>query len=178
MRKLAILAAFVLLGSAFTFAENIKITTSLSASVDKFGDNERPGVLLKFELPAELEGARIDLALLRFKVQIDTARKSAGFLVRPLRTSWTSGARLTILSDSAASPGHVDFGRVNFKKGTGELEITRTVQAWTGKEASNFGLLIHPADRQAPLFQLQGWPGGGVAELEIFYTPPEVTKNE
>ncbi|HXF48021.1 MAG TPA: hypothetical protein VNL73_01175 [Verrucomicrobiae bacterium] len=172
MKKLYLAFAIALMFSGSVWADSIKLTTTTSASADKVGDVTRPGLLFKFELPAELENARIDLAYLRFKVEADTAGQAIGLLVRPMLESWTSGSKLFALSDSTASPYHVNYGRLSLKNGSGKIEMTQTVKAWQTGELSNLGLLVYPDEAKEGSFQLQNLPGGGVAELEIFYTAP------
>lgn len=184
MKKLILVLA--VFSFSTLYADFLRVATTVSGSVDKVGRGESPGLLFKFELPAELQNARIDLAQLRFNVVTDTAQKITGFLVRPMLAPWISGLRLPALPDSTASPFHVNFGRVNFKDGTGEIEITQIVKAWftpsraegQGGELPNFGLLVYPAAKQATALQLRNLPGGGVAELEIFYTPTEIKPKE
>ncbi|MCI0405788.1 MAG: hypothetical protein L0209_06915, partial [candidate division Zixibacteria bacterium] len=77
------------------------------------------------------------------------------------------------LSDSTASPYHVNFGRLNLKNGAGKIEITQAVKAWQSGELANLGLLVYPDEEKEGSFQLKNLPQGGVAELEIFYTAPE-----
>lgn len=172
MKKLILAIAIVLTFSA-VWAESIKVTTTTTASADKVGDVNRPGLLFKFELPTELQKARVDLAYLRFKVETDSAQQALGLLVRPMLESWASGARLSTLSDSTASHYHVNFGRLNLKDGAGKIEITQAVKAWQTGELANFGFLVYPDEEKEGSFQLKNLPGGGVAELEVFYTGAE-----
>jgi hypothetical protein len=172
MKKLIFTIAMVLTFS-LVWAESVTITTTTSAAADKVGDVERPGLLFKFELPEELEKARIDLAYLRFKVEADTTQQALGLLVRPMVESWSSGSKLSSLSDSTASPYHVNFGRLSLKNGMGKVEITQAVKAWQSGELPNVGLLVYPDEGKEGSFQLKNLPDGGVGELEIFYTAPE-----
>lgn len=172
MKKLT-LAIGLALGFSVGWADEVTITTTTSALVDKVGDVERPGLLLKFDLPEELQKSRIDLAYLRFKVETDTTQEAVGLLVRPMVQSWNSGSKLSSLSDSTASPYHVNFGRLNLKGGVGKIEITQAVKAWQTGELQNLGVLVYPDEAKEGSFQLKNLPGGGVAELEIFYTGPE-----
>lgn len=172
MKKLIFALATVLMFS-FTWAENLTISTTTSATADKVGDVARPGLLFKFELPAELQKARIDLAYLRFKVEMDSAQEIIGLLVRPMLAPWASGLKYPLLTDSLASPFHVNFGRLSLKNGTGKIEMTQTVKAWQMGELANLGLLVYPDEGKEGSFQLKNLPNGGVAELEIFYTAPE-----
>ena len=154
MKKLALALAIALLFSASVWSDSIKLTATTSATAGKVGDVTRPGLLFKFELPEELEKARIDLAYLRFKVEpvppsgaegADTAQQAVGLLVRPVLESWTSGSKFSNLSDSSAtSPYHANFGRLNIKNGAGKIEITQAVKAWQSGELSNLGLLVYP----------------------------------
>ena len=170
MKKLLVTLAAILSFST-AFAANLKLTTSTSASVDSVGSGEGPGLLFKFSLPAELQNAQIDLAYLRFKVQSDTTKKGIALLVRPMLAPWVSGLRMPTLPDSAASPSHVNFGIVSLKSGKAEMEITQQVRAWQTGELPNFGVLVYPAVERANALQVRNLPNGGVAELEIFYTP-------
>jgi len=173
MKKLLLIAIVGLAIYSSVLANNVKVTTTTSALVDKVGDGNRPGLLFKFDLPAALQNARIDLAYLRFKVETDTTQQTLGLLVRPMLAPWVSGLRLPTLSDSLASPFHVNFGRLNLKNGTGKIEITQAVKAWQTGELQNFGLLVYPDEEKEGYFQLKNWSGGGVSELEIFYTLKE-----
>lgn len=172
MKKLALSIAIALTFSA-VWAESIKVITTTTASADKVGNVNRPGLLFKFELPAVLQKARVDLAYLRFKVEADTAQQAIGLLVRPMLESWTSGAKLPSLSDSTVSRHHVNYGRLNLKDGSGRVEITQAVKAWQTGELQNFGFLVYPDEEKQGSFQLKNLTDGGVAELEIFYTGPE-----
>ncbi len=96
--------------------------------------------------------------------------------MRPMLAPWASGVRLAAISESAASPFHVNFGRVGFNSGTVEVRVAHIVCAWQQGELSNFGLLVYPPNPKAPAFQLRTLADGGVAELEIQYTEPEVKK--
>jgi|GEM_PF-3406965 len=176
MKKVNLAIAIALTFSSAIWAESMKITTTTSATADKVGDVNRAGLLFKFELPKELEKARVDLAYLRFKVEAETTQQAIGLLVRPMLESWTSGSKLSILSDSTASPYHVNFGRLNLRNGTGKIEITQAVKAWQTGELQNLGFLVYPTEEKEGSFQLKNLPDGGVAELEIFYTAPEVVK--
>ena len=170
--RMTLCVALIPVGIAW--AESVNVTTTTSAAVDRVGSGDRPGLLLKFELPAELQKARIDLAYLRFQVETDTTQPPLGLLVRPMLAPWVSGLRLPTLSDSLASPFHVNFGRLNLKNGTGKIEITQAVNAWQSGELPNLGMLLYPVEEKRSSFQLKNLPKGGVAELEIFYTAPEV----
>ncbi|MGH8004310.1 MAG: hypothetical protein ACRECJ_06275 [Limisphaerales bacterium] len=170
MKKLII--AFVLaFGFSTTFGASLKLTTNNSALVEKVGGKDRPGLLLKFELPSELQNARVDLALLRFQVNPDTSKEGLGLLVRPMLAPWISGLNLSALPDSTASPFHVNTGKVGFKTGTAKAEVTLAVKTWQKGELPNLGFLIYPADETTASLQPKSLSGGGVAELEIFYTP-------
>lgn len=173
MKKLIFGITLALLLSSTLWAESVKLTTTVSGSVDKVGDADRPGLLFKFDLPAVLQNARIDVAYLRFQVQTDTSREPLGLLVRPMLAPWTSGVRLAAMSESAASPFHVNFGRVGFNSGTAEVRVTHIFRAWQQGELSNFGILVYPAKTFAPAFQLRNLPDGSLAELEVHYTGPE-----
>ncbi|MCI0405856.1 MAG: hypothetical protein L0Z48_03730 [candidate division Zixibacteria bacterium] len=173
MKKINLAIAVALIFSSPIWAESIKITTTTSATADKVGEVDRPGLLFKFELPEELEGARIDLAYLRFKVEADSAQEAIGLLVRPMVESWSSGSKLASLSGSTASPHHANFGRLSFNSGSGKIEITQAVKAWQSGELPNRGLLVYPDEEKESAFQLKNLPNGGVAELEIFYTGAE-----
>lgn len=176
MKKLNLAMAIALLFSSGIWADSIKLTTTTSATADKVGEVNRPGLLFKFELPAELEKARIDLAYLRFKVDTDTSQQTIGLLVQPMLESWTSGSKLSALPDSTASRYHVNYGLLSLKNGLGKIEMTQTVKAWQTGELSNLGLLVYPDEEKEGSFQLKNLPDGGVAELEIFYTAAEVKK--
>ncbi len=155
------------------WAESVSITTTTSATADKVGEVERPGLLMKFDFPEELQKARIDLAYLRFKVEADSTQQAIGLLVRPMLAPWVSGLKYPLFSDSLASPFHVNFGRLSLKNGSGRVEITQAVKAWQTGELTNLGLLVYPDEEKEGSFQLKNLPQGGVAELEIFYTGPE-----
>ncbi len=170
MKKLIFVCALSL---SLANAANLKLTTKVSASADKVGNFDRPGLLFKIDFPAELQSARIDLAYLRFKVEPDTVRKSLGLLVRPMLLPWLSGQRFSGLSDSAASPFHVSFGRLSLKSGSAEIEMTQLLKTWQSAELPNLGVLVYPAAERANTLQLRNLPTGGVAELEVFYTPQE-----
>lgn len=174
MKKVVFTYALGLIFCSLTLAESIKVTTTTAASADKVGSVDRPGLLFKFDLPEELEKARIDLAYLRFKVETDTTQEVVGLLVRPMLESWTSGFNLSSLSESTASSYHANFGGLSLKNGTGKIEITQTVKAWQAGDLQNLGLLVNPDEEKEGSFQLKNLPDGGVAELEIFYTPPMV----
>ena len=173
MKKLNLAFAIALLVSSAIWAENITITTTTSASADKVGEVTRPGLLFKFALPAELENARIDLAYLRFKVEADSGQEAIGLLIRPMLESWTSGQNLSTLSLSAASPFHANTGRIGYKTGTAKAEVTLTVKTWQKGELPNLGFLIYPTDETTASLQPKNLSGGGIAELEIFYTAAE-----
>ncbi len=170
MKKLifVLICSFSLAGAA-----NLKLTTNVSGSVDKFGASELPALLFKFDFPAELQKARIDLVYLRFNIEADTAKKGAGLLVRPMLENWVSGQKFSALSDSSASAYHVNFGRASLKTGIAEIEVTQLLKAWQAGELPNVGLLVYPAAGKANALALRNLPTGGVAELEIFYTPEE-----
>lgn len=172
MKKLFAISILTL-AFAQAFGNELKLITSVTASVDKVGAAELPGLLLKFGLPAELQNAQIDFAILRFEVEPDSGRRSYGLLVRPMLSSWSSGRRLSVLGDSAASPHHVNFGRISFESGRGEIQITQAVRAWQEGGLENFGLLVYPAGKRNVTLTPKSLPSGGVAELEIFYTPEE-----
>src|SRR3972149_5524385 len=147
--KTLIFALAMVLTFSVVSAENVTITTTTSATADKVGDIDRPGLLLKFDLPGKLQGAWIDLAYLRFKVEPDSSQPAISLLVRPMTESWTSGSKLSALSDSAAaSPFHVNFGRLNLKDGNGKIEITQAVKAWQSGELTNLGLLVYPDEEK------------------------------
>ncbi|MCI0596914.1 MAG: hypothetical protein L0Z48_10305 [candidate division Zixibacteria bacterium] len=173
MKKVKLAMAVALIYSSTVWADSLKITTTTSATADKVGDVNRPGLLFKFDLPAELEKARIDLAYLRFKVEADTSQQAIGLLVRPMLAPWVSGLNYPLFFDSLASPFHANFGRLNVKDGTGKIEITQAVKAWQTGELANLGLLVYPDEEEQGSLQVKNWPSGGVAELEIFYTAPE-----
>ena len=173
MKRLSLAVTIILVFSSSVWADSIKLTTTNSAAADRVGELERPGLLFKFELPKELEKARIDLAYLRFKVGADSTQQAISLLVRPMVESWTSGSKLSSVSDSTASPYHVNFGRLHLKSGTGKIEITQAVKAWQTGELQNVGLLVYPDEEKEGSFQLKNLPEGGVAELEIYYTAPE-----
>ncbi|HXF48339.1 MAG TPA: hypothetical protein VNL73_02795 [Verrucomicrobiae bacterium] len=158
---------------SMVWAESVKLTTTVSGSTDKVGDADRPGLLFKFDLPAVLQNVRVNMANLRFQVQTDTSREPLGILVRPMLAPWTSGIRLAAMSESAASPFHVNFGRVGFNSGTAEVRLTYIVRAWQQGELPNFGILVYPAKTSASTFQLRNLTDGSVAELEIQYTESE-----
>lgn len=176
MKKLLFAIWVGLMLSSTLWAASLKLTTIVSSAVDKVGDGDRQGLLLKFELPASLQNARIDGAYLRFQVQTDTTQEVLGILVRPMLESWTSGTRLATMTESATSPFHVNFGRVGFNNGTAEVRVTYIVRAWQQGELSNFGLLVYPANPKAPAFQLRTLADGSVAELEIQYTEADTKK--
>lgn len=166
------MAIILIFGFSSVDSASVKLTTNTTTSVEKFGSKERPGLLLKFELPPELQNARVDLALLQFKVNSDTTQTVTGLFVRPMLAPWASGLNLPTLPDSTASPFHINFGRIGFKEGTAKVEITQAVKVWQTGELPNLGLLIYPAEGK-PNLQPKNLPEGGVAELEIFYTPEE-----
>jgi len=180
MKKL-ILSLIGMFSFTICHSANLKLTTTVSAPVDSVGSGDgsaslttgRPGLLFKFELPQELQNAQIDLAYLRFKVQSDTTKKGMALLVRPMLAPWVSGLRMPTMPDSVASPFHVNFGIVSLKSGKAELEITQQVRAWQEGELPNFGFLVYPAVERTNALQVRNLPGGGVAELEVFYTPEE-----
>ncbi|MCI0405704.1 MAG: hypothetical protein L0Z48_02220 [candidate division Zixibacteria bacterium] len=181
MRKL-IIALILAFTFSTAFGASLKLTTNSSALVEKVGSKDRPGLLLKFELPSELlkipsaaegQNARIDLALLRFEVNPDTSKEGLGLLVRPMLAPWVSGLNLTALPDSAASPFHANTGKVGFKTGTAKAEVTLAVKTWQKGELPNLGFLIYSADESTASLQPKSLSSGGVAELEIFYTAPE-----
>ena len=87
--------------------------------------------------------------------------------------SWATGSKLPSLSDSTASPYHVNYGRLHLKGGTGKIEITQAVKALQTGELQNLGFLVYPSEERKGSFQLKNLPDGGVAELEIFYTRAE-----
>lgn len=173
MKRLIFVTLLGLLLSSAVWAASVKLTTTVSGSVDKVGDADRPGLLFKFDLPATLQNARIDVAHLRFQVQTDTAQEPLGILVRPMLAPWVSGVRLAAMSESATSPFHINFGRVGFSSGIGSVRITQMVRAWQEGELPNFGILVYPAKTSTPAFQLCPLSDGGMAELEIHYTGPE-----
>jgi len=175
MKKLIFIFALGMAFCSSILAESITVTTTVSASADKVGSSDQPGLLFKFDLPEELQKARIDLAYLRFKVETDTTEQTFGLLVRPMLEPWSSGSKLSTVSDSAASPYHVNFGRVSLKSGAGKVEMTQVVKAWQSGELSNLGLLVYPAETEAAL-KPTNLPAGGVAELEVFYTAPITIK--
>ena len=176
MKKLifVVAAGFVLCSSGW--AASLKLTPSASAEVEGVGNENRPGLLFKFELPSELQKARIDIANLRFQVQSDTLEKAFTLLVRPMLVPWTAGLQLANLSDSASSPFHVSIGRIGGRSGTGKVQITQLVRAWQSAEIPNFGVLVYPAEQKADGWQLRNLSDGGVAELEIQYTAQEVKR--
>jgi hypothetical protein len=55
----------------------------------------------------------------------------------------------------------------------GKVRITQLVKAWQNAEIPNFGVLVYPTEEKSDGWQLRNLPEGGVAELEIFYTPEE-----
>ncbi|MCI0330760.1 MAG: hypothetical protein L0196_07395 [candidate division Zixibacteria bacterium] len=173
MKKLilGILIGLLLISNAW--AADLNVSTTITGSVDKVGDADRPGLLFKFDLPAALQDARIDMAYLRFQVQADTSREALGLLVRPMLVPWTNGVRLSNLSESAASPLHINFGRIGSKSGLGQVRITRIVRAWQQGELPNFGILVYPENASMSSLQLRTLASGGLAELEIFFTGPE-----
>ena len=171
MKKLIVLLA--LLGFSNSYADSLRVSTTAAAFADQVGDISRPGLLLKFDLPVELRNARIDLAYLRFKVDADTIRKSIPLLVQPMLQAWASGQRLASLSNASVSADHSNLGRLTLKSGKGEIEITHIIQAWQKGELQNLGLLVYPARQKPKSIQPNTLPTGGVAELDIFYTPQE-----
>ena len=176
MKRLILAVVIGLAVCSPLFGDELKISTMTSALTDRVGNTDRPGLLFKFELPAKLEKARIDLAYLRFKVESDTAQEALGLLVRPMLQAWSSGARLSTLPASAVSRSDANFGGLSRKSGRGKVEITEVVRAWQSGGLSNFGLLVYPAEEMSGSFKLRNLPDGGVAQLEIFYTAPEVAK--
>ncbi len=172
MKKL-IVTLTLILGCSGAYAASLKLTTSSWASVEKVGNKEKPGLLLKFELPAELQNARIDLACLRFQVNPDTTQTSLGLLVRPMLVPWVPAMNLSTLPDSAASLFHVNTGRASFKTGAVEAEVTLAIKTWQKGELYNLGFLTYSAEETTRSLRPKNLPGGGVAELEIFYTPEE-----
>lgn len=170
MKKL-ILALILIFGFSAAFGASLKLATNSSALVEKVGGKERPGLLLKFELPPELQNARIDLALLRFEVNPDTSKEGLGLLVRPMLVPWVSGLNLSKMPDSVSSPFNVNTGKVGLKTGTTKAEVTLAVKTWQKGELPNLGFLIYSPEATTASLQPKNLSGGGVAELEIFYTP-------
>ncbi len=176
MKKLILGIVIGILLISKVFAASLKLTTGVAGSVDKVGDADRNGLLFKFDLPVTLQDARIDMVYLRFQLQADTTHEVLGLLVRPMLVPWAGGVRLSNLSESAASPLHINFGRIGSSSRLGQVRITHIVRAWQQGELPNFGMLVYPVKASTSNLQLQTLPDGGLAELEIFFTGPEVKR--
>ncbi len=146
------------------------------------GDTTR--FLLQFDLPSGLEASTIDYAQLLVTAQADSGSEEpldiAGYRVI---TQWDVGS---VRWDYPwANPGgdYNDSSLTLFTISGGEnqsvsLDITGILSDWV-KGRPNYGLILKPLIKKGRNFTLledPELPPGVKAEIEIYYTAPEVNK--
>ena len=131
-------------------------------------------VLLKFDIPRELQDARIDLAEVTIDIEVGTNKKEkVAVMVCPASQTWSeSPAGLT---DEIA---HDDTIGVMFFVQGGEsqqidLNMTEYLQSWIDGETSNNGLLIKVIGDTEATLSTSTLMSGSEAEVKVFYTAPE-----
>ncbi len=145
-------------------AGQINLNLSGSANATKDGKGQ---VLLKFNLPAELQGAQIDLATLQVSLSSESSRVAV--LLYPLTGDWNSSTEV-LINPEVSRTDSLSVGRlVELKSGNpASLNVTELVQAWSEGALANRGFVLIPSKAVAD-FRL----GGGTTRLTIFYTPPQ-----
>lgn len=171
---IAILGIVILL-TGFAQADEVTIKVTKVALVKPDNLSFPNKVLLKFDLPSVLEGSRIDYAKLRFQSDFDSTLKYMGIMVHPVTSDWTAN---TILSDQDVTYDRAKLSFVAVKQEAleAELDITRMVKAWVKGSLLNKGIILRSMDKPDEAFNITPLNPNMKAEVQIFYTRPEVKK--
>ena len=181
---------FLIAISLFTFlsfgiqAAQLNIPVSHTATIDSIS-SDAGRILLKFDLPEELDKAFIDYAEVFFKAEPNPSSTHrvviSGF---PLTRSWDK--QTVSWSSPWTNDGgdYVDTIMVTCLDSKQEskltsLDITGIVRLWIEEEISNFGLILMDSDREDGKLKLQEsskLPEDIKAQVRIFYTPRKIGK--
>lgn len=178
-KKLVAATLFAVLGivifTGFVQADEVIIKVTKAAVVKPDSLSFPNKVLLKFDLPSVLEGSRIDYAKLRFKSDFDSTLKYMGIMVHPVTSDWTANSVLTD-QDVTYNRAKLSFIAVKQEALEAELDITRMVKAWVKGSLPNKGIILRSIDKPNEAFNITPLDPDMKAEVQIFYTGPEVKK--
>jgi len=164
-------------GISMTFAQAEEVTVPVTkvalAKPDTLAHPNK--VLLKFDLPSVLTKSRIDYAQLNFKAQFDSSLKFRGIMVHPVTSEWVEDS---LLSDRQVSYDTTKLSFVAVKSETfeGKLDITKMVKAWIKGSLPNKGIILRSMDKPNEALSITPISPEMKAEVQIFYTGPEVKK--
>jgi len=140
---------------------------------------DRTGHLVRFDLPACLAQAEIDLAVVEFSADVESDSESSLTLIAYLMTEeWERGT----VDWSGPTRGedepydrslHAMWTAVVGDASLIRLDVTEMVAAWVGEAASNRGLVIVPSlgEEAAIRPAFIGDGRGGETRLTVWYTP-------
>ncbi|MGB2697432.1 MAG: DNRLRE domain-containing protein [Candidatus Zixiibacteriota bacterium] len=170
---IAILWIVILTGLVRADEVTIKITKAAVVKPDTLSFPNK--ILLKFDLPSVLEGSRIDYAKLRFKSDFDSTLKYMGIMVHPVTSDWIANS---VLSDQDVTYNRAKLSFMSVKQETleADLDITRMVKAWVKGSLPNKGIILRSMDKPDEAFNITPLDPDMKAEVQIFYTRPEVKK--
>ncbi|MBU2626483.1 MAG: DNRLRE domain-containing protein [candidate division Zixibacteria bacterium] len=175
-----VVAALSLLVVA-SVATAAKLTVDI-LSITPVLNAERGGssqALLKFDVPEQLQGARIDLA--EICVEVDGGADSTrplGVMISPVMQDWDVTPAGLISQDISHNDtlGVAFFLRNESYSQRADLNITEVLQSWIDGEATNKGFLIKAMGATNARMELATpWflPGGLMAQVKVHYTAPE-----
>jgi hypothetical protein len=175
-----ILSAVVILSVATASADNrVDIYVSNAYLMSPGNDSLSSRVLLRFDLPSELDDKRIDYAEVVFKAEVDTlSRHSVTFAGYPVTRDWI-GAGLSWSSPWTNEGGDYndslyETGLIKARgDGTVRFDITRLVTAWQQRSLTNYGLIIIPAEEERKITHLvhpTEFPQGVFAKVTIYFS--------
>ena len=139
--------------------------------------------LLKFDLPDQLAGVTIELAIVEFRASV-TSSDTTGVLMLdafPVTAEWSSGT--AAWTEGWDTPGG-DFDRSQhglWAVATGQnslvkFDVTGMVRAWVSGSSTNQGLIVQAASGMIggaePVSAVGGRSG---LTLTVYYTPPAAT---
>jgi hypothetical protein len=178
---LSLVLSLAITGSAATALgdKRVEIDVSSACLISPGNDSLSSRVLLRFDLPSELDDKRIDYAEVVFKAEVDTlSRYSVTFAGYPVTRGWI-GAGLSWSSPWTNEGGDYndslyETGLVKTRgDGTVRFDITRLVTAWQQGSLANYGLIIIPVEEERRITQLvhpAEFPQGVFAKVTIYFS--------
>jgi hypothetical protein len=166
-------------------AAELTIPVTEYAVISSQNESEGSKILFKFDLSGLPQGSYIDFAGLNFKLQADTLIGDMfEFEAFPLTMDWSASTINWNVLQSVLGDAYVDTmvssGMLNQSERTDiYIDATDIVHAWVSGRLDNNGILLQGSVKVVEyptLVSDDSFVNGAVAQLKIFYTPPEVQK--
>jgi hypothetical protein len=159
---------------ANSYAAQLTIEVDCVVAISSEDESEN-GIVVKFDLPSQLENSTIDLAEMYFVISSESADSSEFDLIAyPVQTQWnpedvTWSELSDWLNDSLVTSGGID----NDGEGEDRLNLTHVIQGWLDGDLSNYGLLITRMQDANYPFHFESYPGASPsvkAVVKVYYT--------